>query len=101
MRKHEDACYKRTAREREKQMKTALIALALIGGLGLAACDNSKQKTEAEKAADTKAAADKAAADKAAADTKAAADKAAAENKAAADKAAEDAKAHEPPKTTP
>jgi len=84
------------------EMKKVLVALSVICALGLTACDNSKEKAEADKAA----ADAKATADKAAADTKAAADKAAEDAKAAADKAAADAKAAadkatEPAKTTP
>lgn len=65
-------------------MRKFLIALAVLGALGSAACDSQKEK--ADTAAD-KAAADKAAADKAATEAKDAADKAAAD-KAAAEKAA-------------
>jgi hypothetical protein len=65
-------------------MRKFLVALALLGALGCAACNDQKSDTTAA----DKAAADKTAADKAAADAKDAADKAAAD-KAAADKAAE------------
>jgi membrane protein involved in colicin uptake len=65
-------------------MRKLLVALAIVGTLGITACDNQKEK--ADTAAD-KASTDKAAADKAADEAKAAADKAAAD-KAAAEKAA-------------
>jgi membrane protein involved in colicin uptake len=88
--------FSRAKRERFN-MRKFLVALAIVGTLGVAACDNQKEK--ADTAAD-KASTDKAAADKAADEAKAAADKAAAD-KAAAEKAASETPATPAPSTSP